>query len=57
MGGREHEHSLAGAPAWLQLLDLLEVYLNWRKLPDGRRMGHLRIDGSTSLEDRHAPMT
>lgn len=35
-----------------QLLDLLEVYLSTRLLPDGRRMGYLRIDGSTSLEDR-----
>lgn len=37
-----------------QLLDLLEVYLSTRLLPDGRRMGYLRIDGSTSLEDRQA---
>jgi SNF2 family DNA or RNA helicase len=36
----------------VQLLDLLEAYLRWRHLPDGRQMHYLRIDGSTSLEDR-----
>lgn len=35
-----------------QLLDLMEVYLRWRPLQSGRTMGYLRIDGSTSLEDR-----
>ena len=38
-----------------KLLDLLEEYLKWRQIgPDGQRMGYLRIDGSTSLEDRSA---
>lgn len=40
-----------------KLLDLLEVYLQWRELPacaGGGRMQFLRIDGSTSLEDREA---
>lgn len=44
-----------------KLLDLLEVYLQWRELPedliegisDGR-MKYLRIDGSTALEDRES---
>ncbi len=36
-----------------KLLDLLESYLSWRRWgPDQRRMEYLRIDGSTSLEDR-----
>ena len=38
-----------------RLLDLLEVYLQWRPLPasaGGGRMRYLRIDGSTALEDR-----
>ena len=38
-----------------KLLDLLEVYLQWRQLPEsmgGGKMKYLRIDGSTSLEDR-----
>ncbi len=36
-----------------KLLDLLEEYLRWRVIGEGgRRMGYLRIDGSTSLEDR-----
>ena len=37
-----------------RLLDLLEHYLRWRGVgADGQqRMGFLRIDGSTSLEDR-----
>jgi SWI/SNF-related matrix-associated actin-dependent regulator of chromatin subfamily A protein 2/4 len=38
-----------------KLLDVLEVYLQWRQLPaaaGGGRMGYLRIDGSTALEDR-----
>jgi SNF2 family DNA or RNA helicase len=38
-----------------RLLDLLEVYLQWRALPasaGGGRMRYLRIDGSTALEDR-----
>lgn len=38
-----------------RLLDLLEVYLQWRELPGsvgGGKMRYLRIDGSTSLEDR-----
>lgn len=38
-----------------RLLDLLEVYLQWRELPAGAgggMMSYLRIDGSTSLEDR-----
>ena len=38
----------------VQLLDLMEVYLQWRPLANGRTMGYLRIDGSTSLEDRCA---
>ena len=39
-----------------QLLDLMEVYLRWRPLHGGGTMGYLRIDGSTSLEDRCAAM-
>ena len=38
-----------------RLLDLLEIYLRWRYVdtPAGpATMGFLRIDGSTSLEDR-----
>ena len=36
-----------------KLLDLLEEYLRWRVIGEGgRRMGYLRIDGSTPLEDR-----
>jgi SNF2 family DNA or RNA helicase len=38
-----------------KLLDLLEVYLQWRELPasaGGGRLKYLRIDGSTALEDR-----
>ena len=38
-----------------RLLDLLEDYLRWRALPDtlgGGAMQYLRIDGSTSLEQR-----
>lgn len=35
-----------------RLLDLLEVYLRWRTLPDGRQMGYRRIDGHTPLESR-----
>ncbi len=41
--------------AMTKLLDLLEVYLQWRELPasiGGGYMNYLRIDGSTSLEDR-----
>jgi len=41
--------------AMTKLLDLLEVYLQWRELPGsigGGHMNYLRIDGSTSLEDR-----
>jgi len=41
--------------AMTKLLDLLEVYLQWRELPKslgGGHMNYLRIDGSTSLEDR-----
>ena len=39
-----------------RLLDLLEQYLRWRTVgPERRHMGFLRIDGSTSLDDRHAP--
>ena len=38
-----------------KLLDLLEEYLRWRVIGEGgQRMGYLRIDGSTSLEDRCA---
>lgn len=38
-----------------KLLDLLEQYLRWRAVgPDNKRMGYLRIDGATSLEDRWA---
>ena len=39
-----------------KLLDLLESYLAWRKVgPQAdTSMGYLRIDGSTSLEDRYA---
>ena len=40
-----------------RLLDLLEIYLRWRyvHMSDGPTiMGYLRIDGSTSLEDRYA---
>lgn len=36
-----------------KLLDLLEVYLSWRRWgPEQRAMEYLRIDGSTALEDR-----
>ena len=36
-----------------RLLDLLEHYLRWRRIgPEQKAMGYLRIDGSTSLEDR-----
>ena len=37
-----------------RLLDQLEQYLRWRRLgPDvGDQMQYLRIDGSTSLEER-----
>ncbi len=35
-----------------KLLDLLEQYLRWRTLPDGRLMQYRRIDGSTPLELR-----
>ncbi|KAK9785522.1 hypothetical protein WJX73_005391 [Symbiochloris irregularis] len=39
-----------------KLLDLLEYYLAWRRVPDGKGgtqpLGHLRIDGSTALEAR-----
>lgn len=36
-----------------RLLDLLEHYLRWRRIgPEQKAMGFLRIDGSTSLEDR-----
>lgn len=36
-----------------RLLDLLEHYLRWRSVgPQGKHMGYLRIDGSTSLEER-----
>ncbi len=36
-----------------RLLDLLEVYLRWRRYgPEQQQMHFLRIDGSTSLEDR-----
>jgi len=38
-----------------KLLDILEVYLQWRELPElagGGKMKYLRIDGSTSLDDR-----
>ena len=41
----------------MQLLDLMEVYLRWRPLQSGRTMGYLRIDGSTSLEDRYTAMS
>lgn len=41
-----------------KLLDLLELYLAWRRVPDGKGgtmpLGHLRIDGSTALEARSA---
>ena len=41
-----------------KLLDLLESYLCWRRWgPDQRRMEYLRIDGSTSLEDRCVPIS
>lgn len=36
-----------------RLLDLLEHYLRWRRVgPEQKQMGALRIDGSTSLEER-----
>jgi SWI/SNF-related matrix-associated actin-dependent regulator of chromatin subfamily A protein 2/4 len=36
-----------------RLLDLLGHYLRWRRIgPEQRQMNFLRIDGSTSLEDR-----
>ena len=35
-----------------KLLDLLEEYLRWREIRPGEKMGYLRIDGATSLEDR-----
>lgn len=36
-----------------KLLDLLEEYLRWRRIgPKEKAMEYLRIDGSTSLEDR-----
>ena len=40
-----------------RLLDILEIYLQWRELPKeigGGKMSYLRIDGSTSLEDRES---
>eukprot|EP00887_Chlorella_sp_A99_P003101 scaffold9.g3101.t1 len=40
-----------------RLLDLLEAYLRWRRLPDsmgGGYLNYLRIDGSTALDDREA---
>ena len=42
-----------------KLLDIMEEYLKWRKLPEkmgGGTMRYLRIDGSTSLEDREEAM-
>ena len=39
-----------------KLLDLLQVYLAWRRVPDGHGgetpLHHLRIDGGTALEAR-----
>ena len=37
-----------------KLLDLLEAYLSWRRVGSAQdtAMGYLRIDGSTSLDDR-----
>lgn len=37
-----------------KLLDLLEVYLRWRTMPDGRPMGFRRIDGHTPLDARES---
>lgn len=40
-----------------RLLDIMEEYLKWRKLPEkigGGTMKYLRIDGSTQLEDRES---
>ncbi|KAI8106850.1 hypothetical protein M9434_001504 [Picochlorum sp. BPE23] len=40
-----------------RLLDILEIYLQWRQLPEkmgGGTMKYLRIDGSTHLEDRES---
>jgi SWI/SNF-related matrix-associated actin-dependent regulator of chromatin subfamily A member 2/4 len=40
-----------------RLLDILEEYLKWRKLPEklgGGTMKYLRIDGSTQLDDRES---
>jgi SWI/SNF-related matrix-associated actin-dependent regulator of chromatin subfamily A protein 2/4 len=42
-----------------KLLDIMEEYLKWRKLPEkmgGGKMRYLRIDGATSLEDREEAM-
>lgn len=42
-----------------KLLDIMEEYLKWRRLPEkmgGGTMRYLRIDGSTSLEDREEAM-
>ena len=40
-----------------RLLDIMEEYLKWRKLPEklgGGTMKYLRIDGSTQLDDRES---
>ena len=35
-----------------KLLDLLQEYVKWRTLPDGRKLHFRRIDGATPLEER-----
>lgn len=64
--GAEHVQARCGAAmhacsAWLESIKRLptpptdacmQVYLRWRKLPDGRPMQYRRIDGSTPLESR-----
>lgn len=39
---------------FLQWHTMLLMRCRWRKLPDGRQMKYLRIDGSTTLEDRES---
>lgn len=37
-----------------KLLDILEIYLKWRRLKNGESFTFRRIDGGTTLEDREA---
>ena len=53
--GKPSGHRVLLFSTMTKLLDLLEVYLQWRQLPasiGGGTMKYLRIDGSTALEDR-----